>query len=72
VAGAGATRHAVVPELAYARSRGHGACGDPGAAAGPGGGSWSHETRGSFGAAMCQEMGAAGHAGMCARLVYRL
>jgi hypothetical protein len=52
-------------------SRGHRACGNPEAAAGPGGGSWSHEARGG-GAALCQEMGAVGHAGMCARLVFGL
>jgi hypothetical protein len=53
-------------------SRGHGARGGPRAAAGPGGGRWSYEARGGSGAALCQEMGAAGHAGMCARLVFHL
>jgi hypothetical protein len=53
-------------------SRGHGAHGGPGAAAGPGGGSWSHEARDGSGAALCQETGAVGHVGMCARLTFRL
>jgi hypothetical protein len=72
VAGAGATRHAAVPELSYARSRGHRACGGPGAAVGLGGGSWSHEACGGSEAALCQEMGAAGDARMCARLAFHL
>jgi hypothetical protein len=38
--------------------------GGPGAATGPGGGSWSHEARGGSEAALCQEMGAAGHTGI--------
>jgi hypothetical protein len=52
-------------------SWGHRACGNPEAAAGPGGGSWSHEARGGE-EALCQEMGAVGHAGMCAHLVFGL
>jgi hypothetical protein len=73
VAGAGATTHAVVPELACARRREPRpqARGGPGAATGPGGRSWSYEARGGSEAAR-QEMGAAGHAGMCARLVFHL
>jgi hypothetical protein len=51
---------------------GHGAHGCPGAAAGPGGGSWSQEARGGSRAALCQETGAVGHVGMCAHLVFRL
>jgi hypothetical protein len=45
-------------------SQGHGACGGPRVAVGPGGGSWSHEARGGSGAALCQETGAVGHTGM--------
>jgi hypothetical protein len=58
VAGAGATRHAAVPELSYARSRGHRACGGPGAAVGPGGRSWSHKACDGPRTVMCQETGA--------------
>jgi hypothetical protein len=51
-------------------SRGHGARGDPGDVTGPGGRSGSYEARGGSGAALFQEMDAAGHAGMCVRLVF--
>jgi hypothetical protein len=63
-----------VPKLACARSgsRGHRARGGPGAVAGPGGGSRSYEARGGSRVALCQEMGAAGHTGMCACLVFHL
>jgi hypothetical protein len=53
-------------------SRGHGARGSLGVAAGPSGGCWSYEARGSSRASLCQEMGAAGHAGMCACFVFHL
>jgi hypothetical protein len=53
-------------------SRGHGARGCLRAAAGPSGGSWSHEARGGFEAALCQETGAVRHAGMCIRLAFHL
>jgi hypothetical protein len=39
-------------------SRGHRACGSPGAATGPSGGSWSHGARGSLGAVLCLGTGA--------------
>jgi hypothetical protein len=39
-------------------SQGHGACGGPGATAGPGGRNWSHEACNGPGAVLCQEMGA--------------
>jgi hypothetical protein len=66
MAGDGATTHAAVLELACARSgsRGHGARGGPEATMGPDGRSQSYETRGGSGAVVCQEMGAAGDAGM--------
>jgi hypothetical protein len=38
-------------------SQGHGACGGPKAAAGPGGESWSHEARDGSEATLCQETG---------------
>jgi hypothetical protein len=51
-------------------SQGLGARGGPRAVRGPGGGSWSYEARDGFGAALCQEMGVAGHTDMCACLVF--
>jgi hypothetical protein len=74
VAGAGATGHVAVLELPVPRdgSRGHRACGGPGAAVGLGGGSWSHEACGGSEAALCPEMGTAGDARMCARLAFHL
>jgi hypothetical protein len=50
--------HVAVPELSCARRRVPGECGGSGAIMGPGGKSWSHETCGSPGAVLCQEMGA--------------
>jgi hypothetical protein len=49
-----------VPELFCARRQesGHVARGGPGAAVGPGGGSWSYEACGGPGVVMCQETGA--------------
>jgi hypothetical protein len=72
--GGGAMGHVAVPELSCARRREPGprARGGPRAIAGPGGGSWSHEARGGSGAALCQETGATGHAGICVCLVFRL
>jgi hypothetical protein len=48
-----------VPELSCARRQvsSYWASDGPGAAAGPGGESWSHEARGGPGAVLCQETG---------------